>query len=116
MKEQIAILVSIGLLATSPGVTLAQETSHSLEQVLVESAQTSADHTALAHYFRGKAAEARAEAERHERMGRSYLQGKIREREAYQRHCRNIAGSLKEQAAEFDALAAMHEAAAKAAE
>jgi len=110
MYERFATALSIGILAaSSPDFAFAQAETHSLEQILVESAETAADHTALAHHYRAKAASARAEAKRHEQMGRSYDQRKIREREAYRRHCEKISRSLNEQAASFDALAAMHE-------
>jgi len=113
MVRRIAATILIGVLATLPGTVLATEHDHSLEQVLVESAETPADHTALAHHYREEAAAARAEAEKHERMAKSYNEGKAMQRVQMQRHCKAIAESLEKQANDYDALAALHEAEAK---
>jgi hypothetical protein len=113
MVRRIAATILIGILATLPGTALATEHDHSLEQVLVESAQTPADHAALAHHYREEAAAARAEAAKHEQMAKSYNQGKATQRVQMQRHCKSIAESLEKQATEYDSLAALHEAEAK---
>lgn len=123
IKSRIPVLLLTAVVALSPGLLLAEAgghadhhaQGHSLEELLVESAETAADHAALANHYRAKAEEARAEADQHERMGRSYMQGKTVERMKMQSHCKKISEGLRTQAAEFDALAAMHEAeAAKA--
>jgi hypothetical protein len=113
MKNRIATICLIGMLAMIPGAVFAQHGNHSLEQVLVESADTAAEHNALAAHYRAKAADARAEAQRHEKMGHSYLQGKATEHMQMQRHCKNIAQNLNKQAEDYDALAKLQEAEAK---
>ena len=113
MKSVLAAVSSIALLAGIPAVAFATDSEHSLEQVLVESATDSADHAALARYYRAKAAEARAEAERHEKLGKSYLEGKVTQKMQMQKHCKKIAEILEAQAAEYDALANLHDADAK---
>ena len=112
MKNGMLAMFLIGLLTVPSSLALAQAADHSLEQVLVESAQTAAEHTALAHHFRAKAAEARAEATSHERMAHSYSQRKGLDQMQFQRHCKDLARSLNQQADSYDALARLHEEAA----
>jgi pyruvate/2-oxoglutarate dehydrogenase complex dihydrolipoamide acyltransferase (E2) component len=113
--KTIASIALIGALATFSvaRVAAADGHDHSLEQVLVESAQTPAGHEALAHHFHEKAEAAREEAAAHEKMGKAYLQGKTTERMQMQKHCQKIAESLRTQADELDAMASVHEAEAK---
>jgi hypothetical protein len=86
---------------------------HGLEQVLIESASTPAQHKALADHFRAEAASARREAERHRAMAKSYGGGKLVVAEAQRKHCENLAKSFDAQAADYDELAAAHDAEAK---
>ena len=113
MQKRLATMFLIGLLAMVPGAALAEHGDHSLEQVLVESADTAAEHNALATHYRAEATEARAEAKRHEKMGTTYAQGKAMERLKMQRHCNSIAEDFNKQAAGFDALAELHDAEAR---
>lgn len=112
MRKGLVAIALIGLMTGFSGVVAAAD-EHSLEHVLVESAQSAADHLALAHHYRAKAAEARAEAAIHEKMGRTYAQGKATERARMQTHCQKIADSFKAQAVEYDEMASVHEAEAK---
>ena len=86
---------------------------HGLEQVLIESASTPAQHQALADHFRARAAEARREAERHRAMAKSYGGGKAAVAASQRAHCDKLAESFDAQAKEYDELAAIHDAAAK---
>lgn len=113
MKKRLAAIALIGFMMGIAGVALAGSEDHSLEQVLVETAQTAADHQALAHHYHAKAAAARAEAASHEQMGKTYTMGKSMQRIQMQRHCQKIADDFKSQAAEYDAMANLHEAEAK---
>lgn len=89
------------------------EGDHDLEEVLIESASTPAQHEALASHFHAKAAEARREAQRHRSMAKSYGGTKLAIAEAQRKHCNDLAESLDEQAKLYDELAAGHEADAK---
>lgn len=113
MRSKFTVAVLLGALALAPSLTLADEGAHSLEQLVVESADSPADHAALATHFRAKAASARAEANRHESMGRAYTGGKMMERTQMQSHCKKIAANYGALAAEYDELAKLHEAEAK---
>jgi hypothetical protein len=82
-----------------------------LEQVLIESANTPAQHQALADHFRARAGEARHEAQRHRSMAKSYTGGRAAPSPVagYQSsHCNKLAATFDEQAKEYDALAEIH--------
>lgn len=113
MHGRMSVTLLLGALAFSPGLAAAQETSHSLEQLVVESADSPADHTALAKHYRAKAAAARADAREHESMGRVYSGGKFFERSSMQAHCKKIAAENTAVAVEYEALATLHEGEAK---
>jgi len=109
MQTRIALTVLAGALALSPALALADEGSHSLEQLVVEMADTPSDHAALASHYRAKAAAARAEAAKHESMGRTYSGGKFFQRTAMQSHCKKIAADNAAVATEYEELAKLHE-------
>lgn len=107
------VLTLAFVLAALPGSLAFAAGDHGLEQVLIEFANTPAQHQALAAHFRAKAAASRAEAERHREMAKSYGGAKQVLVEAQRKHCENLATSFETQATEYDALAAGHEAEAK---
>lgn len=113
MRSKFGVAVLLGALALAPSLTVAQEGAASLEQLVVESADSPADHAALANYYRAKAAAARAEAKRHEGMARAYTGGKMMERARMQSHCKKIAKDHDAIAMEYDELAKLHDAEAK---
>lgn len=113
MHSRMAVTLLLGALVFAPGLAMAGEGSHSLEQLVVEMAHTSGDHAALATHYRAKAASARAEAAKHESMGRVYSGGKFFERSSMQAHCKKIAANHTAVAAEYEALAKLHEEEAK---
>lgn len=79
----------------------------------VAAAKSATDHQALAAEYDAHAKEATAEAERHEKMAKSYQGlGKMGRYHADQ-YCANLSKSYREQAKEFQALADAHRAAAK---
>ena len=107
-----ALLLTTAL-ALSGAAAFAQASEHSLEDVLIESASTPAQHQALAHHFRAKAEAARKEAARHRSMAKTYGGTKLTLAEAQRKHCTDLAASYDAQATQFDALAAAHAAEAK---
>jgi hypothetical protein len=113
MPTKLGTVFLLGSLALAPGVARADGAAHSLEQVLVESADSPADHAALANHFRAKAAEARQDAKLHQHMARSYAGGKMMEREQMRKHCEKLAADDEAIAAEYDELAKVHDAEAK---
>ena len=113
MMTRIAVPVLVGALALLPGLTMAEEGGETLEQLVVEMAQTPEQHAALARHFRAKAADARAEMQRHERMGSSYSGGKLAGRQHMKRHCQDISEKYKALADDYEALAKLHDTEAK---
>ncbi len=113
MRNRIAVALVLGTLAFSPALASAGEDTHSLEQLVIEMADSPADHAALAKHFRAKAAAARAEAARHESMGRVYVGGKLALRSQMQAHCRKLAAQNTALADEYEALAKLHDEEAK---
>jgi hypothetical protein len=87
---------------------------HGLEQMMIESASTPAQHQALADHFHSLAESARRAATRHRAMGKSYAGGRMaRSPSLPSTHCTKLAEAFEAQATEYDALAAAHEAEAK---
>lgn len=113
MGNRIAGAILVGALALSPGFAMAEESGASIEQLLVDMADTPADHAALAKYYRGKAADERAAAGTHQAMGRSYGGGKMAQRAQMEGHCKKISDQNKATAEEYEALAKLHEEASK---
>jgi hypothetical protein len=112
-SSRMAVTLLLGTLAFSPGLAAAEGGAHSLEQLVVEMAHSPGDHAALAAHYRAKAAEERAEAKQHESMARTYTGGKFFQRSAMQTHCKKIAADKTNAAAEFEALAKLHDEEAK---
>ncbi len=115
MHSRIATAFFLGALALAPGFAWAKDASTSLEQLVVEMAQTPAQHAALAEHYRAKASEARAAAARHQSMGRSYGSGKLGTRGA-SIHCKKLSEQNTAMAADFEELAKLHDAEARNAE
>jgi hypothetical protein len=88
---------------------------HDLEQSMIETASTPAQHQALAAHFHARAEAARREATRHRAMGKAYASGgrMARSPQPPSTHCNKLADTFDAQATEYDALAAAHEAEAK---
>jgi len=114
MRRTIAVTAMGGLLALAPVWSSAQASAsaeQSLEDLLIENADTPEEHQALARYFRTKAEDARSLAEKHRAMGRSYRQ-RPRPLPTMKQHCDRIAELSEELAAQYDALAEAEEEAA----
>jgi uncharacterized protein YcaQ len=111
MLRTMALAVAI---AAAPIASSAWADDHGLEQVLAATASTPAQHKALADYYRGKAADAKAEAESHRTMAKDYAAGTSvplgRQRAE---HCKKIASLADSRAAEYEKLAASHDSQAK---
>ena len=108
MTARFAVTLLLAALALSPGSVAAEE-APSLEQLVAEMAHTRGEHAALAQHYRAKAEAARAEARRHQSMGRAYGAGKSAQRQHFQDHCRKISEEQEAIAQEYDALAKLHD-------
>lgn len=113
MRSKIGLVILLGALVATPGLTFAADQGHSLEQLVIETADSPADHASLAKHYRAKASEARAEAAQHESMARSYAMQKHGAMDKMGSHCKKIAANSTSSAAEYDALADLHEAESK---
>jgi hypothetical protein len=114
MRAWILIAPFVAGLALAPVPLFADDTK-SLEELVVEMADTAADHAAVAAHFRAKAADARATARRHASMGRSYGGGKLNTRIQLRGHCDRLKDQHEAVAGEYEALAKLHDDLAKAA-
>ena len=108
----IAVAAALVLLPVLP-VGAADTSTSSLEELAAQLATTPEQHKAVAAYFRGKAAEARQEADRHRAMARSYSQGNYKRKETMKNHCERLITNFEAMATEYDQLAEAHEQAAK---
>jgi hypothetical protein len=108
--NRLAVALLIGACALVPRLGAAQEAGGSPETSAVEMADTKAEHEALAAQYQQKAADARAEAKRHDAMSRAYAGG-VRSgggSQPFATHCKGIAEKQEAIAAEYDMLAKMH--------
>jgi len=82
---------------------------------MIASAKTPADHEAIAAYYDKQAAEARAKAEEHRRMGEDYKRGggALAEKTHFHEHCEALTRSYNQAAKDYEALAAAHRDMAK---
>lgn len=113
MRNTINAALLAGVLALSPSVAFAEETDAAIEQLITNSAHSPADHTALAKYYRGKAADAREQATMHQKMASSYGGGKMAQKSAMMDHCKKLSEENAAMAADYEALAKLHEQDAK---
>ena len=74
---------------------------------MVASAKTAADHENLAKQYEAEAAEARANAEMHQKMAEAYRKqgGAIVLKLHFDQHCDGLVRNFKSEADEYDALA-----------
>jgi len=110
--SRIAIALLCGAIALTPTIGFA-DAEATLEEIVVEMADTMQEHAALAGYYRAKAIEARSEARRHDQMGRSYGVGKMPQRNKMKMRCGKISEQYTEMAEQFDELAKLHDGEAK---
>lgn len=114
MAKRIASLVVLSVFLAFPFGAAADE-APSLEALVVEMADSPAEHASVARHFREKADEARTQARRHESMGRAYGGGKMGTRTALRGHCNRLVEQYQAMAAEYDELAKLHDQVANAA-
>jgi hypothetical protein len=109
-----ALILGALALYLSPGLAAAEE-DHTLEHLAIETADTPAEHTALAKHYHAKAADARSEARSHEQMAKVYGMGpvKLSQTAQMQNHCKKISQQFETVATGYEELAKLHEAAAK---
>jgi hypothetical protein len=110
MSGRTAALVLCTILAFGPARASEPQHDHeqALESLALAMATEPAHHAALAEHYRAKAAEARRASARHRSLGRAYRGGK-QGSGAGSFHCRRIAKREAAIAAEYEALAKLHE-------
>ena len=115
--NRLVVALLIGGFSLAPLFAAAQESGGSLEEIVVQTADTKAEHEALAKFYEKEAADARAAAKRHEAMSRAYVGG-VRSGggQPFGTHCKNIAEKQAAIATEYDHLAKMHADEAKKAQ
>jgi hypothetical protein len=112
MRSVLMMAFALALALTSSPV-LAVE-SHEVDDAMIESASTPAQHQEIAGHYKAQAEKARAAAKRHRAMAQVYSGGRMaRSPSLPGTHCKKLADSYDAQAAEYDALAQAHEAESK---
>jgi hypothetical protein len=111
--RRLTVLTATLALFAAPLAPVAFAHDTELEKALIESASTPKEHAALAHYYEGKAAEARKAAEEHREMGKTYSGVKATQLAAMKDHCDKLAAADEAEAKEYDAMAAAHKEMAK---
>lgn len=116
MKSLTALTLSFGLLvaAAAPAGADMHEGDHaSLEQMVIQMAETPEQHRALADYYREKAEQMRGKAAEHRSMGKTYTGTKLTQRQRMRKHCNDLASSFENAAGGYEALAKEHAEAAR---
>lgn len=114
MNSRILMTIVASALISIPVIAQA-DSPPSLEQLVIEMADSPSEHSAVANHFRAKAAEARGEVRKHESMSRVYGGGKLNTRIQMRGHCNKLAEQYGATATEYEELAKLHDAAAVAA-
>jgi hypothetical protein len=118
-KTMLALVVIATALSLPAGRTDAQPAKPM--DAMVSGAKTAADHEALATQYDKEAADAKAKAAEHRKMGEAYkglagvAGGKAGGASAMPQHCASLAKSYDEQAQMYTAMAAAERELAKAA-
>ena len=118
-KTMLAMVLIAMALCLPAGRTAAQPAGAT--DALVVGAKTAADHEALAAQYDKDAADAKAKAAEHRKMGEAYkgqpavTGGKVAGVSAMPQHCQSLSKSYDEQAKMYTAMAAGERALAKAA-
>jgi hypothetical protein len=116
MRRTLALTTAGALLTLAPAGTWAQTpntTAQHLEHLMIDNADTPAEHQALARYYRMKAADAKELAAEHRSMARSYTGGNVASLRSMKQHCDRIAELNEQLAAQYEDLAKGEDAAAK---
>jgi hypothetical protein len=103
------------LLALSGAAVAADSSTKSVEQIATEAATTPEQHQTLADFYKQKAADAREEATKHRNMASTLVSRSPDPQTAMRNHCAALADAATKAAAEYDALAKLHEDEAKTA-
>jgi len=109
-RQMLVLSATVPLLA---GRASAHEDHGEAETAMVENAKTPAHHAALAAHYRERATKARADQAHHRLMAQAY--GGKQGVAAGRLHCRRLAKEYGQMADEYDALAKLHDEAAKSA-
>jgi hypothetical protein len=118
-RTMLALMAIATALCLSAGRTTAQPAK--TMDAMVAGAKTAADHEALATQYVQAAAEAKAKAAEHRKMGEAYkgqpavTGGKVTAASSLPQHCENLAKSYDEQAQMYASMAAGESELAKAA-
>lgn len=118
MKTPWMVLVAALFVAAAP--VHAQPAEEPIIKILNEMSEKPEHHLAIAVYYRTLAAEALAEAQKHEAMRSTYrhdhrrFKGGAPVRQQMTRHCDRLIALHREAATEYEELAKLHEAEAAA--
>jgi hypothetical protein len=106
------LMAALCMLLATPTFSAAGSTS--LEAIAIEAASTPEQFQALADHYKGKAAQARANAGTHKAMASSMVNSKSPNADSSMRaHCEQLVATYEKAATEYEAMAAAFEAKAK---
>ena len=106
----VAIALGLSLILAACSTARPQQASAELLQK-IENARTPADHKELVAYYEAAASEAKANADRHRKMARSYSVWEPSGRgggASMNRHCNSIADKYDATAREYSTMATLH--------
>jgi hypothetical protein len=107
-------VTALAIALALPAASAFAAEDHEINDAMIESASTPAQHQAIADHYKASADAARKAATRHRAMAKTYAGGRMaRSPSLPSTHCTKLADSYDAQAKEYDQLAAAHEAEAK---
>jgi len=113
MKKTMLAIAMLGLVAIMPVPRVSADDDSGLEALIPQLVTTPQGHQAVAKYYRGKAAEATAEANRHREMARNYAESNFTRKRIMQEHCDRLVSEYEALAKQYQEMANEHEEMAK---
>jgi hypothetical protein len=96
-----------------PAPTVSAAADSSLEALIPQLVTTPEGHKAVANYYRGKAADATAEANRHREMAKNYAESNYTRKKMMEEHCGRLVSEYDALAKQYQDMANEHEEMAK---
>jgi len=109
MKKTMLALAILGLVAIMPAPRVSAADDGSLEALIPQLVTTPEGHKAVANYYRSKAAEATAEANRHREMAKNYAESNFTRKKMMQEHCDRLVAEYEALAKQYQDMANEHE-------
>jgi len=106
MKNTMLAIAVLGLVTLMPAVPAPAADDSAIEMLLPQLAATPEGNKAVASYYRQKAADAKAEAQRHREMAKNYAESNFTRRQIMKEHCDKLVAEYEGLAKQYEDMAA----------